>query len=329
MPESRVKLRLDPWPADYEGPIQISTFDEPDEEGGRVDFRVETSRWEAVAAPSRLDPADLVFVDGVRRIEARVLTDSDGPPHHGLFGSYAAGSVRATVEPDPFNPAHFQDLRVGRRLILGGGSAPDEEVRCGGVSLNFRGLPFPGNSPTEALSQLQYLMRLAETELAEAVVGPRTTVFVDGPLTFFSDSRLEMAGIVKRLFVAYLPAREFNLVANLKTAHRTPVFSIEESRHDRYAWFLRVTSGRPLDHPLSGVLRLEVRSGVGLETAVRLADQSTAWLPRFASDPIRDPRAPQNLLPVGALERELTRRLGDPLLIRRAIECKLHEELAA
>ena len=45
----------------------------------------------------------------------------------------------------------------------------------------------------------------------------------------------------------------------------------------------------------------------------------TATLPRFASAPHKDPRAPQNLYPISGLERVLRRRLGDPLLILRAL----------
>ena len=43
-------------------------------------------------------------------------------------------------------------------------------------------------------------------------------------------------------------------------------------------------------------------------------------LPRFASRPEHDPRAPQNLLPVGALEKRLRHELGDVAYIRRLIE---------
>jgi hypothetical protein len=49
-------------------------------------------------------------------------------------------------------------------------------------------------------------------------------------------------------------------------------------------------------------------------------------LPVFASQPGRDPRAPQNLYPVGALETQLRHRLGDAQLVRRAIEAHLLEE---
>jgi hypothetical protein len=43
-------------------------------------------------------------------------------------------------------------------------------------------------------------------------------------------------------------------------------------------------------------------------------------LPRYASAPHRDPRAPQNLLPVGQLERALRHRLGDRAYVARLIQ---------
>jgi hypothetical protein len=58
---------------------------------------------------------------------------------------------------------------------------------------------------------------------------------------------------------------------------------------------------------------------MALPDAITLADRVTATLPRYASESHKDPRAPQNLYPVGGLERELRRRLGDPDVLYRAL----------
>jgi hypothetical protein len=58
---------------------------------------------------------------------------------------------------------------------------------------------------------------------------------------------------------------------------------------------------------------------VDLSEAVRLADSSAMTLPRLASIPYKDPRAPQNLLPIGGLERRLRALLGDARLLHRAL----------
>jgi hypothetical protein len=52
---------------------------------------------------------------------------------------------------------------------------------------------------------------------------------------------------------------------------------------------------------------------------VRIADRSAAVLPRVGSEPHIEPRAPQNLVPIAALERDLRHRLGDAGLVLRAL----------
>jgi hypothetical protein len=67
------------------------------------------------------------------------------------------------------------------------------------------------------------------------------------------------------------------------------------------------------------VVRLEMGSGPGVTAVAAVADRLAVSLGRFASAEAKDPRAPQNLYPVGGLERELRRRLGDPALLFRAL----------
>ena len=92
---------------------------------------------------------------------------------------------------------------------------------------------------------------------------------------------------------------------------------------DRYAWYLRIADLGPHVHALAGIVRLEAPAALPLGEAARLADQCGLALPRLASSPVRDPRAPQNLTPVGALESLLTRRLGEREWVRRLIASAL------
>jgi hypothetical protein len=84
-----------------------------------------------------------------------------------------------------------------------------------------------------------------------------------------------------------------------------------------------------LDNSLAGVVRVEVSAVIGASEAIRLADISTALLPRFATKPAWDPRAPQNLYPVAALESRLHNRMGDREFIRRCIAVHMHKLLGA
>jgi hypothetical protein len=91
------------------------------------------------------------------------------------------------------------------------------------------------------------------------------------------------------------------------------------ARFGRFSWFVRLALRLPIDGDLTGLARLEIADVVGFETARALADAVTVVLPRFVPSRGRDPRAPQNLLPIGALEMHLRHQLGDPRVIRRRL----------
>ena len=67
-------------------------------------------------------------------------------------------------------------------------------------------------------------------------------------------------------------------------------------------------------------MRCECSPDLAPDAAVALATRTAAVLPRFASEPHKDTRAPQNLYPIGGLERELRHRLGDQALLFRSLQ---------
>jgi hypothetical protein len=66
-------------------------------------------------------------------------------------------------------------------------------------------------------------------------------------------------------------------------------------------------------------VRLEVDGDQPVPGVVERADLLTALLPLFASEAHKDGRAPQNLYPIGGLERDLRHRLGDREVVVRAL----------
>ena len=318
------RLRLDPWPAEYESSFQIDEFEQDSE--STVETDVEGIGWRAVEPTRCVRPEPIHFVDGVRRVEARIILDDEsGRIIRGLFGSIGVGTVR--VEQ---SVAAFQEIRIQRCMVVGAGVSPEAEtinearfLKIGNAELIFESVAVPDNTPAAAVAGLQNCMRDAEARLAEELSTESACVFADGPLTYFSGIKQPAVGVIKRLVEPYLPASQFELVRQLQTGQRTPLFVITKAKYDRYSWYLRVGMPRAMDHDVAGVLRLEVRSGIGLERAVEIADLSASCIPAFAGESFRDPRSPQNLLPIGSLENELRHRLGDSLAIRRAIEVKL------
>ena len=138
---------------------------------------------------------------------------------------------------------------------------------------------------------------------------------VDGPLR--GRTHLDRAvGYIKTHHASYLPPEQAAVVAALRPGQRTPAFTMGTSWR-RTSWYLQLP--RTAGVPWSGVVRLECSADLPLAEVTRLADLTARVLPPLASVPHKDPRAPQNLVPIGGLERELRHRLGDQQILYRAL----------
>lgn len=315
-----MRLRIDPWDPEYGASAEI----EPGlEEPVGLDLTIEfPEEWRAVPAPPLEELPRCAFVDGVRRIEARLFAEDGEIEAPGLAGSWAVGCAWS------MQPPKIGNIEVGRELVLGGGLArPAMTVEVGGCSLSFEPRSVAGVAPLDPLRGLQNAMREAEAALATQMLeAPEVQLVVsDGPLSYFAPG--PAVDMVKRQSRSYLDPDRSAILAELAPGERTPIFRLGEQRLERYSWYLRLAERRRIDGPMAGVVRLEVAAVGGLEQAQALADLAGACLPRFATQLGRDPRAPQNLYPVGALEGQLRNRLGDPWLIRRALEQRLLEEV--
>ena len=326
-------LRLLPWSPEYGSGIEAGA-EPPDGGAGDADAVADVSidgPWEP-RRPAGLPPPAVQIVDGVRRVEAHALDDlADGETACGLFGSYAVGAVRcdgrrATVLCD--EAGGVERLRVRRAYLQAGGEAENREVGAGTKRLRYRAEMPPGaHTPHDLVAALNRRMLDEEARLAEALSADEDTLtIVDGPLRRRTPGR-RVVGYVKRTYRWYLAARERALLPALAVGERTPLFRLRDGGEDGArsggrdytTWYLRIADLGTHVHPLAGVVRLEASGALPLGEARRLADQAALALPRLASSPVRDSRAPQNLTPVGALEALLTRRLGDRDHVRRLI----------
>jgi hypothetical protein len=142
---------------------------------------------------------------------------------------------------------------------------------------------------------------------------------VDGPLR----GRTHLArtvGYVKTHQKSYLQAEQAAVIGALGPGQRSPVFGMGTS-WERRSWYLRLPGATRA--PWAGVVRLECSADLAVEEAVALADVTASVLPALASVPHKDPRAPQNLVPIGGLERQLKHRLGDAGLLYRSLRGSL------
>ena len=337
-----MRLVVDPWDPAYGTSADGDLVGDAEP---KVELGVERDLvdW-APVAPTALEALDaLLFVDGVRRVDARVWIGGDDGPlgAPGLCASWAAGVVRCTP-----GRAELVAATVGRGLFSASPDAEDLATRYG----TFRSFTARATGPDALPLALQDAMAATEAQVAEAAVanalvaspgvrpgllhpdrspttsaspnGSKGTLTVlDGPLR----GRQHLAatvGLVKTHHVAYLEGDAGGVLAALAPGERTPVFLVATS-WARFSWYLRLPGAARSSAggvaPLTGVVRCECAADLAVEDAVALADRTAFELPRFASEAHKDSRAPQNLYPIGGLERHLRRRLGDARLLYRAL----------
>ena len=316
-------VQLDPWQVDYGSELPLDDVEEPAaDESVALDVELPSEEWQPVRPGGATLPAQLIFVDGVRRIEARLLVRREERLCHGAFGSHAVGAVKVVD-----STAVCEASRVGRIIVIGSGESVNAPVPVK-ADLVYRPLSTSDTHPDAPLRALQEDMRREEERLGRELASTDgALVIADGPLTFEEASRAAVLGYIKRIFRLYLPRERLDLLARLNAGERTPLFALRSSRRFvRFSWFVRLARPELADSNLSGIARLEVSEAIGVETARRLADASTVILPRFVPGRWRDPRSPQNLLPIGALEGFLRRHMGDGRLIRRHIETLIATE---
>jgi hypothetical protein len=282
-----------------------------------LNVEVDQSAWAPRTPPPETPaPASILFVDGVRRVDARVwlTTGDDSVAAPGICASYAAGAVRCEGAR-----AEIVEARVERGTFARAvnGMSPIE-ADIGRMRMAFPPVSAASDEFEQLSLCLQDKMGRLEARVANevAAAAPVDLVLVDGPLR--ERHRVPGAvGYVKHHEAGYGPPVVRRTIARLAPGERTPVFSVG-SRVVRFSWYVRLP-GTGADHPLAGVVRCEAAPDTSVAAAVARTDLVTACLPRFASVAHKDPRAPQNLFPISGLEHDLRRRLGDPMLILRAL----------
>jgi hypothetical protein len=301
-----VRFAVESWAPEYGSPVDDALL-QPGDTPVDVGVEVPAAEWTPRSAPAATVPSpSVLFVDGVLRVDARVwVTGDDGVDRQGLCGSYAAGAVRCDTAAEVVS----SEVRHGLFTSAPGAKAIETD------QARFEVRAVVGEAADQLVLGLQQRMRELEVGVAVTTSGGDDLVVVDGPLTD-RQAVPDAIGYVKTHHARYLPDAVAGTVAELAPGQRTPVF-LATTKWSRYSWYLRL----PVDvtHAWSGVVRCEASADLARDAVVALADRVTATLPRFASVPYKDARAPQNLYPIAGLERELRHRLGDQALLFRSL----------
>jgi len=300
-----MRFSVESWSPEYGSSIEPGELEDV---SARVDATVERALadWAPVVPASGARPDRIMFVDGVRRVDARLWIHDGDRAHPGVCASVAAGTVECTA-----SEARVTDWRVERALVAPAAADADRAVTRHAVyelvptvDADSRAVNLAIHGRMTSLEQ-----RLAADHACDLVV-------FDGPLRGRTDPR--GVGYVKTQHVQYLPDEVVPVLGRLGDGERSPLVLIgERGAWSRWSWYLRLPG--PRSHPLSGVVRCELPGTGRVGDAITRADTVSACLPRYASLPHHDARAPQNLTPIAGLEHRLRHLLGDPVLLERSL----------
>jgi hypothetical protein len=298
--------------ASFEGGADTDGPNAPSSAQVDVDAEVPAAEWGPVdVRPGVRCPDVVLLVDGVRRNDAGLWTaEDDGQSYAGLAASYAAGVVRCDLRN---GVAELAGARVGRGLFTASPSADD--VVAGSVRYEIHRVNGTGEA-SKLPAAVQGPLTALEIEISSMARDDGADLLVvDGPLR----NRRQLPrtiGYVKTQQKQYLPAQLTPVVTALRAGQRTPVFHLG-TVWGGWSWYLRLPGATGA--PWSGIVRVECSPDLTIDQAVELAELSGATLPRFASSAYKDPRAPQNLVPIAGLERRLRGLLGDSRVLHRAL----------
>jgi hypothetical protein len=308
------RIFVEGWSPEYGAPLDQDEALAPAE--GSVDTAVELQDWEPLTGAD--DGCDrIAFVDGVRRVDARLTLDDpvDGPVP-GICGTFAVG---ATVWERTARRSSVERVRIERWAVLAGGRP--ELLPVVDLEPTYATTTTASHDPVAPVMELQTRMRRAEGETASSLAEQDCFVVADGPL---NDLRPGPAvGYIKSHRVTYLPTQDNAVVGALAPGQRTPLFTIAD--YKRYSWYVRLATLAG-GHSWTGIVRCEASGQLPLAEVRTIADRTAAVLPTVASEAHLDPRAPQNLVPIAALERELRHRMGDQRLVYRALRAAVMRE---
>lgn len=295
-----MRFTVETWDSDYGAPTTAEMEDSSENVDAEVELRADD--WRPLAAEGA--PADdVLFIDGVRRVDATLWIDQPPDfPGFALAATYAGGAVRCN------GTAHITETEIERGLFT---SAPAVDVP---TSVGEYGVKMTkGTTPEELWLGIQQRMGALEASVTRRA-GGADLIVVDGPLSHARDIE-NAVGYIKTQKVQYLPLELRQVLTALPAGYRTPMFLVTTAK-SRFSWYLRLANHAG---PAGGLVRCEIDADSSAADAGRVATKVSATLPRYASARHKDPRAPQNLYPIGGLERELRHRLGDKELAMRAL----------
>ena len=303
----RYKISLSPYIPQEIEPIEMEESEQ------FLDFAEEPGIYQGKVPEEGFS---VIFVDGVRRTEYLfyIRDEETGDSSEGIFVSVAAGAMKVEYGRLNLLRESFLLNHVERLMVFRGRAFTGE-------LLGFRPYNVDGELSVEVN---RYMKEELESKVAlKAYRANKFTLLVcDGTLSY-KLKNTPCLGFVKSIKRLYMNKLYVNILYSLSVGQRSPILKThyqqrqeEKEKIDKYTWYIKLSN----HGGLHGLARVEVFPQKDFESVKRLADLSAGILPLFASQSFQDRRSPQNLLPIGKLEKFLRLHLGSYGIIRRQIE---------
>ena len=239
-----MNFTVDGWDPTYGAAFDVEDSSALPESTQRIDAAVEMpeEHWTPVQPLTGLTvPTAVLFVDGVRRIDARVWIDpptASEMPQVSICASIAAGVVCCCPGQAHVTTAETRRLLVTTATHAGDlvtGAATWQVTHTAG-STEVPLLPLLSQALQQRLAQLEVTTALAARRdlLEHGVAEGDDLLVIDGPLK--GRAHLPRAlGYIKTHRAEYLPPHLNAVVGQLQAGERTPVFLLGTG-WDRHAW---------------------------------------------------------------------------------------------
>jgi hypothetical protein len=202
-----MRYTVESWDPDYGAPSTAELEDAS--ENVDVNVEVASGDWSPVL-PDAEPLTDMLFVDGVRRVDASLWIEQPPDfPGFALAATYAAGAVRCDGR------AELESADIGRGLFTS--SAADDIESVVGM---YKVKATKGTTSEELWLGIQQRMADLEAKVAREA-GPAEVVVVDGPLSHHRDIE-NAVGYIKTQKVQYLPIELRPVLTSLLPGLRTP-----------------------------------------------------------------------------------------------------------
>ena len=184
-----------------------------------VDTSVETANWRPIKPRDIEQPNTIAFVDGVQRVDTRVLGDLNGSFAYGAFASLGIGVTIGRAGTSTVRPGSL--LRV--LALTDGASYETVRVPCGSIVLEYESQSTAASGPAAVNEVLLSARRDAETKFAESLSTEGIDlVVVDGRLNSQPTRQSMVVGFIKSTHRQYLQPDEAAVLSELCAGSRTP-----------------------------------------------------------------------------------------------------------